>query len=156
MKELCPRFVHCHGIWLEKQREIVKKTAELSVLWLTFNLASVECEIEVLPCLPTCLVDRHITLKYFTFSHWHFAQHKSTFFKFVLKLQLIWHWILLHVDDHFWMYYPTFVRSKLCCVPTYLTNCFADHCRCSDVRELSFDVNLTCLGGRMVADGVDM
>jgi len=24
MKELCPRFVHGHGILLEKQREIVK------------------------------------------------------------------------------------------------------------------------------------
>jgi hypothetical protein len=24
MKDLCHSFVHCHGIWLEKQREIVK------------------------------------------------------------------------------------------------------------------------------------
>lgn len=128
----------------------------MSVLWLTFNLASVECEIEVLPLLPTCLVGRHITLKYLTLGHLHFGQHKSAPFKFVLKLELISHWTLLNVDDHFWMYYCTVVWSKLCCVPTYLTKCFTGHCHCSDVRELSFDVNLTCLGGRMVAGGVDM
>ena len=46
--------------------------------------------------------------------------------------------------------------SGVSCVPTYLTKCFTVHCCCSDVRELSFDVNLTCLGGRMVAGGVDM